>query len=134
YEGQAAVELEWLATEVEEGGTYPLPLDGTNVDTRPLIAAVAADVTRSVPTAVVARRFHAALADAVARVCSRIRDDTGLNAVALSGGVFLNALLTRDVEAALGAEGFRVYRHRSVPPNDGGLCLGQLAVAAAQEI
>jgi hydrogenase maturation protein HypF len=50
--------------------------------------------------------------------------------VALSGGVFLNALLTSEVSARLGRDGFRVYRHRLVPPNDGGLSLGQLAVAA----
>ena len=60
-------------------------------------------------------------------------EDTGLDAVVLSGGVFLNALLTREVDrAARRADGFRVYRHRRVPPNDGGLSLGQLAVAAAR--
>ena len=53
-------------------------------------------------------------------------------AVALSGGVFLNALLTVEVEARLTAAGFRVFRHRQVPPSDGGLSLGQLAIAAAQ--
>jgi hydrogenase maturation protein HypF len=53
--------------------------------------------------------------------------------VVLSGDVFLNALLTTEAVARLEGEGFRVYRHRQVPPNDGGLCLGQLAVAAARQ-
>jgi hydrogenase maturation protein HypF len=66
-------------------------------------------------------------------MCVRIRESTGLAAVALSGGVFLNALLTCEVTARLSGEGFQVYRHRQVPPNDGGLSLGQIAVAAAQQ-
>jgi hydrogenase maturation protein HypF len=71
------------------------------------------------------------LVDLLATVCGRIRQTTGIEAVVLSGGVFLNALLTAELSARLGGEGFRVYRHRLVPPNDGGLSLGQLAVAAA---
>jgi hydrogenase maturation protein HypF len=71
--------------------------------------------------------------DAIARVCHSLRAETGLDAVVLSGGVFLNALLTAEAAARLEGEGFRVYRHRQVPPNDGGLCLGQLAVAAAHQ-
>lgn len=71
------------------------------------------------------------MVDLIAEVCGRIRWATGLSAVVLSGGVFLNALLTREVGARLGGDGFRVYRHRLVPPNDGGLSLGQLAVAAS---
>ena len=58
---------------------------------------------------------------------------SGLDAVVLSGGVFMNALLTGEVLERLEADGFRVYRHRRVPPNDGGISLGQLAVAAARQ-
>jgi len=65
-------------------------------------------------------------------VCLRLRQATGLETVVLSGGVFLNALLTQETVAGLEQEGFRVYRHRRVPPNDGGLSLGQLAVTAAR--
>jgi hydrogenase maturation protein HypF len=64
-------------------------------------------------------------------MCERIRSALGLNAVVLSGGVFLNVLLTREVHTRLTRDGFRVYRHRLVPPNDGGLSLGQAAIAAA---
>jgi hydrogenase maturation protein HypF len=66
----------------------------------------------------------------IAAVCGRLRRETGLAAVVPSGGVFLNALLTAEASARLRGDGFRVYRHRRVPPNDGGLSLGQLAVAA----
>jgi hydrogenase maturation protein HypF len=134
YEGQAAVELEWLATGVEADGTYPFglaPGEPLVVDTRPLIRAVADDVNRGADAARVARRFHTTLVELIATACARIRAATGLAAVALSGGVFLNALLTREVTARLTGAGFRVYRHRQVPPNDGGLSLGQLAVALA---
>ncbi len=140
YEGQAAIELEWLAEQTAPDGAYPfdlsIPADGAFqaplvVDTRPLIRAVAADVEKGTGPAVIARRFHATMVDLIAAVCGRIRKDAGLSVVVLSGGVFLNALLTREASARLGGDGFRVYRHRLVPPNDGGLSLGQLAVAAA---
>ena len=140
YEGQAAVELEWLATGALPDRGYPFrfdpPREGATeaplvVDTRPLIRAVAEEATQGVAVARIARRFHSALVELIAAVCARLRQETGVGAVVLSGGVFLNALLTAEVSARLRGDGFRVYRHRRVPPNDGGLSLGQLAVAAA---
>jgi hydrogenase maturation protein HypF len=141
YEGQAAVELEALATEAAPEPAYPFALDELaegeplepvlGVDTRPLIRAVARDATTGVPPERIARRFHSALVEIVATVCGRVRAETGLGAVALSGGVFLNALLTSETRARLERDGFRVYRHQLVPPNDGGLSLGQAAIAAA---
>jgi hydrogenase maturation protein HypF len=135
YEGQAAVELEWLAMGSPAAGVYPFEVTEQTplvVDTRPLIGAVANEVRKGVSAAVIARRFHSTVVEIIAAVCGRLRRDTGLEAVVLSGGVFLNALLTQEVSARLRGEGFRVYRHRLVPPNDGGLSLGQLAVAAAR--
>ena len=70
----------------------------------------------------------------MAQVCCRVRQRSGLTVVVLSGGVFQNTLLTAEVIARLERAGFRVYRHRRVPPGDGGLSLGQLAVAAAASI
>jgi hydrogenase maturation protein HypF len=139
YEGQAAVELEWLATEAAPDGVYPFDLDCVSeneetplvVDTRPLIEAVADEANKGVDAALIARRFHTTVVEMIVAVCRRLRQSTGLAAVVLSGGVFLNALLTQEASARLAEEGFRVYRHRLVPPNDGGLSLGQLAVAAA---
>jgi hydrogenase maturation protein HypF len=142
YEGQAAVELEGLATGVMPDEAYPFEVTGPEegsgaeaalvIDTRPLIRAVAEEADRGVVAARIARRFHSTLVEMIAVVCDRLRTATGLGAVVLSGGVFLNVLLTREVSARLQGAGFRVYRHRLVPPNDGGLSLGQLAVAAAR--
>jgi hydrogenase maturation protein HypF len=142
YEGQAAVELEWLAAGVAPDEGYPFEVAATPagnpagatfvVDTRPLIRAVAADAARRTEAARIARRFHAAVVEIIAAVCGRLRATTGCTTVVLSGGVFLNALLSSEVSARLAGAGFRVYRHRLVPPNDGGLSLGQLAVAAAR--
>ncbi|MEW2043349.1 carbamoyltransferase HypF, partial [Streptomyces sp. NPDC005534] len=78
----------------------------------------------------VARRFHRAVVALVQEVCAVARDRTGIRTVALSGGVFCNALLTEGCGTVLERDGFTVLRHRRVPPNDGGLALGQLIVAA----
>jgi hydrogenase maturation protein HypF len=101
------------------------------IDTRPLIRAAAADVRQSVSTAIIAQRFHATLVEIITAICHRIRTTTGLHDVVLSGGVFLNALLTTSTMQRLESAGFNAYRHTKVPTNDGGLCLGQLAIAAA---
>ena len=134
YEGQAAMELEWLATDVPPAGTYPFDLCGPvedaaqqpplEIDTRPLIAAVVGDVRRGCESALTARRFHSTMMEIITKVCARIGEQTGLDAVALSGGVFMNALLFNEVVPGLERQGFRVYRHERVPPNDGGLCRG----------
>jgi hydrogenase maturation protein HypF len=141
YEGQAAVQLEWLASQIAPAGVYPITVEEVRgegsgetlllIDTRSLIAAVAEEASRHANAMLIARRFHSTLVDVIAQVCNRLRETTGLGAVALSGGVFLNALLTGEVSSRLRNDGFRVYRHRLVPPNDGGLSLGQLALAAA---
>jgi hydrogenase maturation protein HypF len=82
---------------------------------------------------VIAARFHNGLAEAVAGACALLREATGLSAVALSGGVFQNLLLLERLVALLELRGFRVLRHRRVPPNDGGISLGQAAVAGASD-
>ncbi len=142
HEGQAAMELEWLATEVPPDGAYPFDLEEAPggdavesplvVDTRPLIRAVARDAQQGVSARLIGRRFHSTMVEIIAAVCGWLRQTTGIGSVVLSGGVFMNALLTQEASARLEDDGFRVYRHRLVPPNDGGLSLGQLAVAAAQ--
>ncbi|MGP0064633.1 MAG: carbamoyltransferase HypF [Isosphaeraceae bacterium] len=144
YEGQAAIELEWLASTVVADGSYDFevveaesrqgspPPDRLVLDMRPTITEIAAEVRRGVSPAVIGRRFHSTIVEAIAAVCRRLRARTGVDAVVLSGGVFLNVLLTEESVDRLSTEGFRVYRHRRVPPNDGGLSLGQLAVSAAR--
>ncbi len=143
FEGQAAMELEWLATREAPDGRYPFELDACGgssgveaslvVDTRPMIRAVAADVVRGVAPSSIARRFQTTMVDLIVAVCEFLRGRTGIDAVALSGGVFLNALLTSEALGRLSDDGFRVYRHRLVSPGDGGLSLGQLAIAAATD-
>ena len=136
YEGQAALELE-MAIDGDGGSeAYPLVLatetTGIVFKTTPLIRAVVDDIRRQVPAGVISARFHTTLARAVAAVCCRIRNESGLNEVALSGGVFQNRFLTEMALSLLMKEGFHVYTHSLVPPNDGGLALGQAAVAGRQ--
>ena len=136
FEGQAAMELEWLGADVDLDRAYSLDLDRSQeailLDPRPLIREAAADVRRRTPRALIARRFHAGLAEGIAAVCRELRSRSSIDTVVLTGGVFLNGLLTRDCLSRLRRDGFQVYRHERVPPNDGGLSLGQLAVAGAQ--
>jgi hydrogenase maturation protein HypF len=127
YEGQAAIELEWLAAKSDASGHYPL--DGLRV--APIIAGVTGDLRRGVAKPDIARRFHSTVVEAIRATCRRLREERGLDRVVLSGGVFMNEIVLTGSLAALGRDGFHVFRHRLIPPNDGGLCLGQLAVASA---
>lgn len=138
FEGQAAMQLEWLATNVVTDSVYPVRVIGTEVsgplqiDTRPLIQTIASDVRRETDPAVIARRFHHWFSEAVTQVCVELYRQTGISEVVLSGGVFMNALLSGETEENLRSHGFCPYRHRAVPANDGGLSLGQIAVAAGR--
>jgi hydrogenase maturation protein HypF len=133
YEGQAAAWLEAQASSVEPCGEYPLELTGLTLDPRPLFRAIDEELLRRVPVAEIAHRFHSTLSAAIAAWCLRVRERTELETVALSGGVFVNALLASETALRLRSYGFEVLTHRWVPPNDGGLSLGQLAVAAARD-
>jgi len=141
FEGQAAMELEWLATDCRDGGSYPIefarstpsdPSPCLEIDTRPLVRAVVDDVARGADRRRVARRFHSSMAELIVATCARIRRETRIERVVLSGGVFCNALLVRLSVARLTARGFQVFTHHLVPPGDGGISLGQLAIAAAR--
>jgi hydrogenase maturation protein HypF len=133
YEGQAAIELEQLADpSVLDRYDVDVPASGPYVIAgRSIVAAVVADLLAGVPPPAVAARFHRTLVDAIGLVCDRVRRDTGLDLVALSGGVFQNALLTSWTVADLTARGFGALTHSRVPPNDGGISLGQAVVAGA---
>ncbi|MFE4971623.1 carbamoyltransferase HypF [Kitasatospora sp. NPDC056651] len=134
YEAQAAIELEAAACGFGPAEGYRFGLsagaDGWIADPGPVLASVVAEVAAGAPAGLVAARFHAAVADLVRRICAAVRDRHGTTVVALSGGVFANALLSSACASGLGEDGFTVLRHRRVPPNDGGLALGQLMVAA----
>ncbi|MFI9645841.1 carbamoyltransferase HypF [Streptomyces sp. NPDC052040] len=139
YEAQAAVELEAAALRAPAGDSAayafavgPARPDGSplTADPAPVIAAIVDDLRAGTPADLVAARFHRSVAALVHRMCVRARERHGVGTVALTGGVFLNSLLSSACARALGADGFTVLRHRLVPPGDGGLALGQLVVAA----
>jgi hydrogenase maturation protein HypF len=127
YEAQAAIELEMHVDE-GVGEAYAFGL-GDEIDPVPVIRAAVNDVRLGVPASVVAARFHNGLAEMVRDVCLQIRQETGLDEVALSGGVFQNVTLLGKAVPLLRKAGFDVYTHRLVPPNDGCIALGQAVVA-----
>jgi hydrogenase maturation protein HypF len=138
FEGQAAMQLEWLAIEEPADSGYPFSIqqDRANsnpmiVDTRPLIAAICRDRQANVDARRISRRFHTTMTNLITEVCELLRKQHNLHNVALSGGCFMNTLLLSESAVQLESAGFRVLRHRLVPANDGGLSLGQLAIAAA---
>ncbi|WP_068186536.1 carbamoyltransferase HypF [Mycobacterium sp. UM_CSW] len=130
YEGQAAIELEALAETAsdDQGPSLPLTVraDGVIDPTTMVQTMVAARYAGTAP-ALLAAAFHEALADAVAKVVRRVAGDIRL--VGLTGGVFQNVLLLRACRKRLQRNGFDVLTHHIVPPNDGGLALGQAAIS-----
>jgi hydrogenase maturation protein HypF len=132
YEAEAATLLESLAAEAGAEPGYAFEVrDGEiqRIEWRGVVAAVVRDVLGGVPAAVIAARFHAGVAMLVAEVATRLRARGAGGVVGLTGGVFQNAVLTERTAAALGQAGFEVAIHRLVPPNDGGLALGQAVIA-----
>ncbi len=137
YEGQAAIELEAVAAD----GTHePYPFDVVDppdggpfvVDLRKTVLAVAAEVAAAVTAAAVSARFHETLGRAALEACRRVREQTRLTLVTLSGGCFQNRRLTERVVDLLTHDGFEVLVHERVPANDGGIALGQAAVASCR--
>lgn len=128
HEGEAAMALEQAAVHAPgERHAYTLPLVDGVLDWRPLVAELLEDRRRGADPCRAAAAFHNALMDAAVRVAEAV----GCGRVVLSGGCFQNRLLAGRLPALLRARGFQVLQHRQVPPNDGGIALGQIAVAAA---
>jgi hydrogenase maturation protein HypF len=132
FEGQAAIELESIAQDGCDE-RYPFEIDGDGpweLDFRPAIERIAHDVSAAVSCERMSAMFHDALASATVEVCRRIGAESNLRRVCLSGGTFQNVRLLGATVTGLRACGFEVFLHSRVPPNDGGIALGQAAIAA----
>ncbi len=148
YEAQGAIELEALL-----GGTtherrkestidaYRFEIDGHGslpcIGTKPMWVALLEDLDNKIPVETVSRRFHQGLAEIILEMVNYLTEDTGnpwQNRIALSGGVFQNKSLTELIVSQLINNGYEVYTHQQVPSNDGGLSLGQAAVASARSL
>ncbi|MDT5161591.1 MAG: hydrogenase maturation protein HypF, partial [Mycobacterium sp.] len=135
YEAQAAIELEGLSRGVDRAASaYAFDVDRgeatTLIDPAPVLHAVVRDRRAGVPANMIGARFHQAVADLVVDIACQDRDAS--QTVALSGGVFQNALLLALTLTGLHAKGVHVITHRTVPPNDGGIALGQLLVGNSE--
>jgi hydrogenase maturation protein HypF len=128
FEGQAAIELETIAADGVVDA-YPFGLDGDSVDFRPAIEGIVAEVRKGARAEAIAARFHNTVAAAIVEVCRRLRAEEKLNRVCLSGGTFQNMKLLARTLAGLRRLEFEVFIHAQVPPNDGGIALGQAVVA-----
>ena len=129
FEGQAAMELEFALDRVEVEEGYELPLLARDasliLDWSTMVQAILADVERNVPVAAISAKFHNALAEGIVAAAKH----AGQDRVVLSGGCFQNRYLTERTVRRLQAEGFHPYWHQRVPPNDGGIALGQVVAA-----
>lgn len=130
FEGQAAMELEWALAGVATDDRYPIQIVGDRfplvVDWEPMVRQILADVQRDLPAGRIAAMFHNALVESILAVARRI----GETRIILTGGCFQNRYLTERAVQRLRKEGFRPYWHQRIPPNDGGIALGQVVAAA----
>jgi hydrogenase maturation protein HypF len=130
FEGQAAMWLEQLARHSGPVDPYPFPLlRGIELDFRPLLAAVVRDRLQGREPAAVARGFHLGIAHGLARALQALSHTRNLDTAVLSGGVFQNGLLLEDLRGLLADTELTVWTNNTVSPNDGGICLGQVALA-----
>jgi hydrogenase maturation protein HypF len=131
YEGQAAIELEMIA-DLEGGGEYPFQIHQEEkpmvIDTLEIVRGIVRDLIDGVSSPKISGKFHRTIASLIIHTCETIRAKEGLNRLALSGGVFQNIFLLSLVTKGLRESGFEVYTHHLVPPNDGGISLGQAVV------
>lgn len=132
YEGQSASELEAIADECDD--SYEFKLESSDpiiINPIPMIKGVLLDLRKGKSKEYIASRFHRSLVEMMVEVLKILREKTGVNLVALSGGVFQNSLLLRTALRRLRQEGFIPLSHKKVPTNDGGIAIGQAVIASA---
>jgi len=128
YEAQAAIEFESLADPSEEG-EYPFEYSRSTIKVDQMLQVVIADIRSGVSISTISARFHNGLANIILEICDTMRREYKISEVALSGGVWQNMVLLNKTITLLEQSDFKVYIHRQVPANDGGLALGQAAIA-----
>jgi hydrogenase maturation protein HypF len=128
YEAQAAIEFETMA-DPNEKGVYPYEIGEDILDPTPIIGVVVKDIREGTVASIISARFHNTIAVMVKQTCKKLRQQTKINTIALSGGVWQNMVLLQKTLKALRTEQFEVLIHSKVPANDGGLALGQAAIA-----
>jgi len=135
YEGQAAMELEsFCSSGITEGYKFRTYKEEEKfiIDPQEIFINIIKDLKKGLDKKIIAAKFHNTVAEFTVDLCGKIRENTGINGIALSGGVFQNKYLTEKVIFSLEDKGFKVYIQRKVPPNDGGISLGQAVVAGSK--
>ena len=130
FEGQAAMWLEHLAHKAGAVEAYPFPFSRGELDFRPLLRSIILDRVRGREPAEIARAFHRGIATGLRNALIRLCGTRDIRTVALSGGVFQNELLLRELHSCMETSGLRIWTNNAVPANDGGISLGQAALAA----
>jgi hydrogenase maturation protein HypF len=129
YHAQAAIALEQAALKSDISDSYPFTLRNSEIDQRPVIEAIVKDLDKNTAPEIIARKFHNTIVDIIVSIAESLRKETGISTVALTGGVFQNALLSEYSFNRLTEKGFSPLLHQLVPPNDGGVALGQAVFA-----
>ena len=130
FEGQAAMWLEQLARVAGNADGYSFPFDGRELDFRPLLDSVADERLRGREPSQIARAFHRGIARGLADAIASLSQANSIDTVVLSGGVFQNELLLEDLRSILKSRSLAIWANHEVPPNDGGISLGQAALGA----
>ena len=137
YEGQAAIELEMAMEENQKSNIknqkykYAIGKRGAVfiIDPKDIFVGIVEDLRQFVPRGIISFKFHNTIVEIIVDMCKRIREETGLCEVVLSGGVFQNMFLLHNTVSKLRGSGFNVYTHHRVPTNDGSISLGQAVIA-----
>jgi hydrogenase maturation protein HypF len=125
YHAQGAILLEELSMKSITEKSYPFEIEGNEIDWRPIILGILEDLRKGVSPEEIGMKFHNTVVDIIVKTAQTLRDRTGIGKVALSGGVFQNKILVEKAFKKLSSLGFKPIIHQLVPPNDGGISLGQ---------
>lgn len=129
YEAQAAIEMEAISAPLHDAAPYPFEISDHEIDPRPLMRALVRDLRSGIPQPILAARFQRTIVDLMLAAATHGRNLTHCNTIALTGGVMQNTSVAALAAKLLHDHGFRVLEHRIVPSNDGGIALGQAAIA-----